>query len=108
MTCFKITIFIEKPKIRNGACFRGIWTTPWGAPLDNGTPTLSGEPMNPGCGHVHRSSWWHRIKDSFFIAFEEEFCDFHQLNNTIHAPAALRPIIESIAAEGGYQNNVII
>ena len=55
----------------------------------------------------NRSSWWHRIKDSFFIAFEEEFlATFHQLNNTIHAPAALRPIIESIAAEGGYQNNV--
>jgi len=58
-------------------------------------------------GHVgNRSSWWHRIKDSFFIAFEQEFlATFHQLNNTIHAPAALRPIIESIATEGGYQNN---
>ena len=55
----------------------------------------------------NRSGWWHRIKDSFFIAFEQEFLTtFYQLNNTVHSPEALRPVIDSIAAEGGYQNSV--
>ena len=45
-----------------------------------------------------------RIRSS--LPLKRFLATFHQLNNTIHAPAALRPIIESIAAEGGYQNNV--
>ncbi|MDB4651621.1 lamin tail domain-containing protein [Verrucomicrobia bacterium] len=55
----------------------------------------------------NRSGWWNRIKDSFFIAYEQEFLSmFHQLNNTVHSPENLRPVIEAIAAEGGRSGNV--
>ena len=55
----------------------------------------------------NRSGWWNRIKDSFFIAYEQEFLTmFHQLNNTVHSPENLRPVIEAIAAEGGRGGNV--
>ncbi len=55
----------------------------------------------------NRSGWWNRIKDSFFIAYEQEFLAmFHQLNNTVHSPENLRPVIEAIAAEGGRSSNV--
>jgi hypothetical protein len=55
----------------------------------------------------NRSGWWNRIKDSFFIAYEQEFLTmFHQLNNTVHSPENLRPFIEAIAAEGGRGGNV--
>ena len=55
----------------------------------------------------NRSGWWNRIKDSFFIAYEQEFLAmFHQLNNTVHSPENLRPVIEAIAAEGGRSGNV--
>lgn len=51
----------------------------------------------------NRSGWWNRIKDSFFIAYPEEFVSlFYYLNNTEFSPAALQPIIEEIAAEGGF------
>jgi len=51
----------------------------------------------------NRSGWWNRIKDSFFIAYPEEFVSlFYYLNNTEFSPAALQPIVEEIAAEGGF------
>ncbi|MCS1410329.1 MAG: Inner spore coat protein H [Verrucomicrobia subdivision 3 bacterium] len=50
----------------------------------------------------NRSGWWNRIKDSFFIAYEPEFLAmFHQLNNTVHSPEALQPVIEEGAALRG-------
>lgn len=55
----------------------------------------------------NRSGWWNRIKDSFMIAYEDEFLKmFHQLNNTVHSPDQLRPVIESIAAEGNRTGSV--
>ena len=65
----------------------------------------SDEGRSGGVGN--RSGWWNRIKDSFFIAYEQEFLAmFHQLNNTVHAPENLRPVIEAIAAEGGRSGSV--
>jgi hypothetical protein len=50
----------------------------------------------------NRSGWWNRIKDSFFIAYEQEFLEtFDLLNNTVFEPDNLRPFVEAIAAEGG-------
>ena len=56
----------------------------------------------------NRSGWWNRIKDSFFIAYEPEFlATFHQLNNTVHSPEALLPIVqEGAAARGLSQRSV--
>jgi hypothetical protein len=55
----------------------------------------------------NRAGWWNRIKDAFFIAYEQEFLAiFHQLNNTVHAPQNMMPLIENIAVEGGYQSRV--
>jgi len=43
----------------------------------------------------NRSGWWNRLKDAFFIAFEEEFLEmFLLLNNTVHSPEAMDLIIE--------------
>jgi hypothetical protein len=50
----------------------------------------------------NRSGWWNRIKDSFFIAYEQEFLEtFDLLNNTVFEPDNLRPVVEAIAVEGG-------
>jgi hypothetical protein len=50
----------------------------------------------------NRSAWWNRLKDSFFIAYEQEFLEmFDLLNNTVFEPDNLRPYVEAIAAEGG-------
>ena len=50
----------------------------------------------------NRSGWWNRIKDSFFIAYEQEFLQmFYLLNNTEFEPDNLLPYVEAIAAEGG-------
>ena len=55
----------------------------------------------------NRSGWWNRIKDSFMIAYEDEFLAmFHQLNNTAHSPVALQPFIAEIAAEGNRSGSV--
>ena len=54
----------------------------------------------------NRSGWWNRIKDSFMIAYEDEFLAmFHQLNNTVHSPAALQPVVAAIAGEGNRSGN---
>ncbi|HIG30722.1 MAG TPA: hypothetical protein EYQ50_24140 [Verrucomicrobiales bacterium] len=51
----------------------------------------------------NRSGWWNRLKDSFFIAFEEEFLDmFLVLNNTVHSPESMKLIIDAAAAEGNF------
>jgi hypothetical protein len=58
----------------------------------------------------NRSGWWNRLKDAFFIAFEEEFLEmFLLLNNTVHSPEAMNVIIEEAgdlygASEGAKQN----
>ena len=45
---------------------------------------------------------WHRIKDSFFIAYEAEFLErLHQWNNTIYHPKRMLPIVWAGAALGG-------
>ena len=50
----------------------------------------------------NRSGWWNRIKDSFFIAFEEEFLSvFDYLNNEVYSPSLVRPMIEESAAFRG-------
>jgi hypothetical protein len=50
----------------------------------------------------NREGWWNRIKDSFFIAYEQEFLEtFYLLNNTVFEPDNLRPFVEIIATEGG-------
>lgn len=55
----------------------------------------------------NRSGWWNRIKDSFMIAYEDEFLAmFHQLNNTVHSPDTLWPFIQTIAAEGNRSGSV--
>ena len=64
----------------------------------NASPELSSQIGNIG----NRSGWWNRIKDSFFIAYEQEFLQmFYILNNNEFAPDNLRPYVEAIAAEGG-------
>ncbi len=56
----------------------------------------------------NRSRWWNRIKDSFFIAYETEFLErFHQLNQTVHSPDALRPLIEEAAHIRGLGSNAV-
>lgn len=55
----------------------------------------------------NRGGWWNRIKDSFFIAYPEEFLQmFHYLNNNVYSPDKLRPVVESIAREGGRSGSV--
>jgi hypothetical protein len=50
----------------------------------------------------NRSGWWNRIKDSFFIAYEPEFLEmFHLLNNTVHSPEAMAPVIQESAGIRG-------
>lgn len=50
----------------------------------------------------NRQGWWNCLKDSFFIAYEQEFLEtFYLLNNTVFEPDNLRPYVETIAAEGG-------
>ena len=50
----------------------------------------------------NRSGWWNRIKDSFFIAYEPEFLEmFHRLNNTVHSPEAMSPVIQESAGIRG-------
>ena len=45
---------------------------------------------------------WHRIKDSFFIAYEAEFLErLHQWNNTIYHPKRMLPMVRAGAALGG-------
>jgi hypothetical protein len=64
----------------------------------NGSSELQARIGNIG----NRSGWWNRIKDSFFIAYEQEFLEtFDLLNNTVFEPDNLRPFVEAIAAEGG-------
>lgn len=72
----------------------------------NANPYRGAEEMR--IGNVgNRSGWWNRIKDSFLIAYEDEFLElFYQLNNTVHSPEALQPFIESIAAEGNRSGSV--
>ena len=56
----------------------------------------------------NRSGWWNRIKDSFFIAFEAEFLEmFHHLNNSVHAPEALEPMIQESAAIRGLSQGTV-
>jgi len=64
----------------------------------DGSPELRSRIGNIG----NRQGWWNRIKDSFFIAYEQEFLEtFDLLNNTVFEPDSLRPFVEAIAAEGG-------
>lgn len=50
----------------------------------------------------NRSGWWNRIKDSFFIAFPDEFMQvFFHLNNSVLAPGNLRSLVQDAAAEYG-------
>lgn len=50
----------------------------------------------------NRSGWWNRIKDSFFIAFEEEFLAmFDYLNHHVYSPELLNPVIEKAAEMRG-------
>jgi hypothetical protein len=55
----------------------------------------------------NRSGWWNRLKDSFFIAFPEEFQQmFYFLNNTSLHPDNLGPLIESVAIEGNTTGSI--
>ncbi len=49
----------------------------------------------------NRQGWWNRIKDSFFIAYPEEFLRmFYYLNNNVYNPESLDVVIDQIAEEG--------
>jgi hypothetical protein len=51
----------------------------------------------------NREGWWNRLKDSFFIAYPDEFqALFHYLNNHVYSPAQMQPVVEALAAERGY------
>lgn len=55
----------------------------------------------------NRSGWWNRIKDSFFIAYPEEFLQmFYYLNNNVYDPDKVRTVIEQIAREGNRSSSV--
>ena len=55
----------------------------------------------------NRQGWWNRIKDSFFIAYPEEFLRmFYYLNNNVYDPDSMGPVIEKIASEGNQINRV--
>ena len=47
----------------------------------------------------NRGGWWNRLKDSFFIAYEEEFLKkFLELNNTVFAPENMDRVIDEAGA----------
>lgn len=56
----------------------------------------------------NREGWWNRLKDSFFIAYPDEFqAMFHYLNNHVYSPAQMRPVVETMATERGYGSGTV-
>lgn len=67
----------------------------------NADPELRARVGNIG----NRSGWWNRLKDAFFIAYEQEFLKtFLELNNTVFAPENMEAVIDQIGDEYGASN----
>jgi len=61
----------------------------------NADPVLRQKIGNIG----NRNGWWNRLKDAFFIAYQDEFVrKFLVLNNTVFAPENMDQIIEEAGA----------